>query len=193
MIRILNFNDFNLLKESLRVERIDPSYYEKETVTYLPYSKYIKDSRNAFLKKLVKISEDLEINPLWILHTIFYLSKFDPKKQDKHTGAVGILSFFPEILKDFINSETGKSITPQDVLEMSSVEQLDLLNTFYKNWIELTGLKSPILAGDFAALTFYPGVINKDMEWEFPDYVIEKNSDMFKNFDNSNVSFACAQ
>jgi hypothetical protein len=184
MIRILNFKDFNSLNESIRIEKIDPSYYSNETVTSLPYSKYIKENRNSFLKKLVKISEDLGIKPIWLLHTIFNESRFDPKKADKYTGAVGLLSFFPEVLKNLIHVDTGKIITPNDVLQMSNVDQLDLINGFYKNWIEAMELKSPVNPGDFAALTFYPGVIKKDWKWEFPDYVVQKNSEMFKKFPN---------
>lgn len=184
MIRILNFKDFSRIDESIKVEKIEPSYYENETVTSLPYSKYLKENRNAFLKKLVKMSEDLGVKPIWFLHTIFDLSKFDPKKQDKYTGAVGILSFFPEILKEFVNPETGKNFTANDVSQMSNVDQLDLVNSYYKNWIEAMDLKSPIVPGDFAALTFYPGVIKKDWDWEFPEYVVDRNSEMFKSFPN---------
>jgi len=184
MIRILNFKDFNTLNESIRIEKIDPSYYEKETVTSLPYSKYLKENRNDFLKKITKISEDIGIKPIWLLHTIFDLSKFDPKKQDKHTGAVGLLSFFPEILREFIDSENGKNFTANDVLEMTNVDQLDLVNSYYKTWIESMDLKSPIIPGDFAALTFYPAVIKKDWDWQFPEYVVDRNYEMFKSFPN---------
>jgi hypothetical protein len=184
MTRILNFKDFSRLNESVRVEKIDPAYYKNETVTSLPYSKYLKENRNDFLKKLVKISEELGIKPIWLLHTIFDLSKFDTKKQDKYTGAVGLLSFFPEILREFMDSENGKNFNANEVLQMSNIDQLDLINSYYKNWIESMDLKSPIVPGDFAALTFYPAVIKKDWEWEFPGYVVDRNFEMFKNFPN---------
>lgn len=161
---------------------MDPSFYEKETVSSLPYSKYMVENRNAFLKKLVKISEDLGIQPIWLLHTIFHNSKFDSGKIDRQTGAVGILSFFPEVVKEFIDTETGKNITSNDIIEMSNIDQLDLVHSIYKSWIDNLSLDKPLIAGDFAALTFYPAVIKKDWEWEFPDYIMEKNRDMFNNF-----------
>jgi len=176
-----DFKNFSLF-ESIRIEKMDPSTYEKETVTSLPYVNQIEENRQEFLKKLCKISEDLEIKPEWLLHTIFHESRFDPKYKDQMSHAVGLISFLPSILKIFINDETGKTITPNDVLQMSNVDQLDLVSAFYKMWFEKMKLKSPIIAGDFAALTFYPEVIKKGWSWEFPDYVVDLNIEMFKKF-----------
>lgn len=184
MIHILKFQQFSKINESIRIEKMDPSFYERETVSSLPYSKYIGENRNAFLKKLVKVSDDLDIQPIWLLHTIFHNSKFDPEKIDKQTGAVGLLSFFPEVVKEFIDTETGKNLTSNDILEMSNVDQLDLIHSIYKSWIDNLNLDKPLAPGDFASLTFYPAVIKKDWEWEFPEYIIEKNQDMFSNFPN---------
>ena len=65
---------------------------------------------------------------------------------------------------------------------MSNLQQLNLIKSFYQAWIQKMKLKSPIIPGDFAALTFYPDVIKKDWGWEFPDYVISKNPDLFEGF-----------
>jgi len=176
-----DFKNFSLF-ESVRIEKMDPSTYDKETVTTLPYVNKIEENRQLFLKKLCKISEDLDIKPEWLLHTIFHESRFDPKYKDQMSRAVGLISFLPSILKIFINDETGKIITPNDVLEMNNIDQLDLVAAFYKMWFEKMKLKSPIIAGDFAALTFYPAVIQKDWSWEFPDYVVDLNIEMFKKF-----------
>lgn len=175
-----NFQNF--LNESIRVEKVDPASYQDETVTALPYMNLIEDNRQAFLKKIVRISEDLGINPLWLMHTIFHESRFDPKKKDNMSGAVGLLSFLPTVLNNFIDTESGKTLTSNDVLQMSNLEQLDIIRSFYKTWFERMGLKKPIVGGDFAAITFYPAIIKKDWEWEFPDYVVEKNSQTFKAF-----------
>jgi hypothetical protein len=176
-----DFKNF-FLSESIRIEKMDPSTYEKETVTSLPYVKKIEENREAFLKKLCKISEELEINPIWLLHTIFHESRFDPKYKDQMSHGVGLISFLPIVLKSFIDDQTGKVITPNDVLQMSNVDQLDLVSSFYKTWFEKMKLKKPIVPGDFAAITFYPDVIKKDWEWEFPEYVVNLNIEMFKKF-----------
>ena len=176
-----DFKNFSLF-ETIRIEKMNPSTYEKETVTTLPYVDKIEENRQLFLKKLCKISEELDIKPEWLLHTIFHESRFDPKYRDQMSRAVGLISFLPSILKIFINDETGKTITPNDVLQMSNIDQLDLVSAFYKMWFEKMKLKSPIIAGDFAAITFYPAVIKKDWSWEFPDYVVDLNIEMFNKF-----------
>jgi len=176
-----DFKNFSLF-ETVRIEKMNPSTYEKETVTTLPYVDKIEENRQLFLKKLCKISEELDIKPEWLLHTIFHESRFDPKYRDQMSRAVGLISFLPSILKIFINDETGKTITPNDVLQMSNIDQLDLVSAFYKMWFERMKLKSPIIAGDFAAITFYPAVIKKDWSWEFPDYVVDLNIEMFNKF-----------
>lgn len=176
-----DFKNFSLF-ETVRIEKMNPSTYEKETVTTLPYVNKIEENRQLFLKKLCKISEELDIKPEWLLHTIFHESRFDPKYRDQMSRAVGLISFLPSILKIFINDETGKTITPNDVLQMSNIDQLDLVIAFYKMWFEKMKLKSPIIAGDFAAITFYPAVIKKDWSWEFPDYVVDLNIEMFNKF-----------
>lgn len=176
-----DFKNFNLF-ESIRIEKMEPSTYDNITVTSLPYINQIDDNRQLFIKKLCKISEELEINPEWLLHTIFHESRFDPKYKDQMSHAVGLISFLPRILKTYINDKTGKIITSNDVLEMNNIDQLDLVKSFYKIWFEKMKLKDPIIAGDFAALTFYPAVINKDWDWKFPDYVVNLNKEMFKKF-----------
>ena len=174
-----DFKSF-ILFESVKVEKLDPSSYEQETVTQLPYTSYIEDNRNEFLKKLIRVSKDLKIDPLWLLHTIFHESRFDSKCKDNISGAVGLIAFLPSTLKSFINAETGKSYTPNDVLEMSNVDQLDLIRAFYKSWISEMNLKGELSPGDFASITFYPETIRKDWKWEFPKYVVDKNTETFK-------------
>lgn len=176
-----DFRSFSLL-EGIKVEKIDPVSYERETVTDLPYSGKIEDNRDEFLKKLISISEDLGIKPQWLLHTIFHESRFDPKYRDNHSGAVGLISFMPSVLSKFINPETGKNYSPNDILEMSNVDQLDVIRAFYKSWIEEMNIDSNMSSGDFAALTFYPEVIRKDWKWEFPEYFVDKNIETFKMF-----------
>jgi len=82
MNHIQKFQDFKRLSESIRVQKMEPDSYMEQTVVALPYSEHIKENRQEFLKKLVTISKDLGIDPVWLLHTIFHESDFDPKKTD---------------------------------------------------------------------------------------------------------------
>jgi hypothetical protein len=182
-----DFKNFSLF-ENIKVEKMDPSSYKMETVTKLPYTNFIKENRNSFLKKIIKISEEIGIKPQWLLHNIFHESRFDPKYQDNVSGAVGLLSFMPSVLKSFINPDTGKYYSPNDVLQMSNLDQLDLVRSFYKSWISEMNLKGEISPGDFASLTFYPEAIRKDWKWEFPAYVVDKNIETFKKFPSGGKS-----
>jgi len=182
MLRHLkDFKNF-FLYENIEVDKIDPASYKSVTVTELPYVNLIGDNRNKFLKKIIRISEDLKIKPEWLLHTIFHESRFDPKFKDQMSGQVGLISFMPSVLKIFINPETGKNYTPNEVLEMSNIDQLDIVKAFYKMWFSEMNLKNEISPGDFASITFYPEAIMKDWKWEFPEYVIDKNIETFKMF-----------
>ena len=188
MLRHLkDFKSFYLL-ESNKIEKMDPSSYKMETVTELPYTNLIEENRNSFLKKLIKISEELGIKPQWLLHTIFHESRFDPKYKDPVSGQVGLLSFMPSLLKTFINPDSGKYYTPNDVIQMSNVDQLDLVRAFYKSWLSEMNLKGEMSPGDFASLTFYPETIRKDWKWEFPEYVVDKNMETFKKFPSGGKS-----
>jgi hypothetical protein len=182
MIHLKNFKRFLIINEGVSVEKIPFVSYENETVLALPYSNLIEDNRTSFFKKLIRICKDLDIEPLWLLHVIFNESKFDTRKNNKITRGVGLISFLPSVISNFIDLDTGRNYTVNDILQMSNTQQLDLIKAFYESWFQKMKLKSPIIPGDFAALTFYPDVIKKDWDWEFPKYVIDKNPDLFKSF-----------
>jgi hypothetical protein len=181
MKHLKNFDSFRLF-ETIKIDRIEPSSFETQTVTSMPYTSLIRENRYSFLKKLIVISKNLGVNPLWLMHIIFHESEFDSKKYDKKTASVGLLSFSPEVVKTFIDPQTGKNLTKNDVLNMSNLDQLDLVNSFYKASFQKYGIKSPISSGDFAALTFYPFVIGKKDSWEFPEIVVQTNKPMFDEF-----------
>lgn len=183
MIHIKTFKIFTETNESVRVEKMDFVSYDDITVTELPYINHIKDNRNPFLKKITALSRNLGINPLWLMHTIYKESGFDTKIMNNVSGTCGLLSFSPGFLKILINEETGKSLTPNDVINMDSLEQLDIIETYYRTWIDKLKIKSPVSVGDFASMTFYPGVVNKKNDWEFPEYVTEKNKELFDELD----------
>lgn len=180
MIYLKSYYNFFNIEESISVEKIDDPSYESETVLSLPYSNLIEENRESFFKKLVRISKDLGIKPIWLLHTIFNESKFDPRNYNKKTKGVGLLSFLPQVIDNFIDLETGKNYSPNQILQMDNLDQLDIIKSFYGSWFQKMNLEDPIICGDFSSVTFYPGLIKKDWNWEFPKYVIEKNQDLFK-------------
>ena len=187
MLRHLeSFENFGFINENIEIQKVDPITYENITVTSLPYRSLLKENRIEFQKKLVAIGKDLGIKPIWLMHTMFHESRLDPKKADKVTKAAGLLSFLPQVYRNFVD-ESGKNLTQKEILNMSHVEQLDLVYSFYKTWIEAMGLGDELLVGDFGAITFYPAIIKKNGTWKFPEDVIEINKDMFEEFGEDGV------
>ena len=119
----------------------------------------------VIFRKIRNELEQIGIKPQWLLHTIFHESRFDPKYKDPVSAQVGLFSFMPSLLKTFINPDSGKYYTPNDFIQMSNVDQLDLVRAFYKSWLSEMNLKGEMSPGDFASLTFYPETIRKDWKW----------------------------
>ena len=177
MNHLKSFNSY-FINESVDIEKMEFEAYDNITVTKMPYASYIEDNRTPFLKKITAIAKDLGINPIWLMHTINFYSEFDPRKTDNIAGTVGLITFGPDVAKLLINQDTGKTLITNDIYNMDNIAQLDLVKTYYQMWFNKLKIKSP-KAGDFAAVTFYPAVINKKEDWVFPDYVINRNIDLF--------------
>ena len=178
--KIKSFTDF--VNEAVSVDKIDLPSYEESTVEYMPYSSEIKENTIPFQKKLVSICKSLEINPKWLMVMIHDLSKFNAKQRDGVTKATGLIKFFPWSVNSFLDTNTGNYIKVKDIATMSNLDQLDLINAYYESWIDKLDIKKPLSPGDFAAITFYPSVIKKDWEWNFPDEVTRVNNEFFARF-----------
>jgi hypothetical protein len=178
--RIKSFVDF--INESVSINKIELPSYEDVTVEYLPYSSEIKDNSISFQKKLVSIGKSLGINPKWLMVMLHDLSGFNHKKRESGTKATGLLNFFPWSIASFLDSKTGNFVKTKDILSMTNIDQLDLINAYYESWIDKLEIEKPLSPGDFAAITFYPAVIKKDWEWNFPDEVTRANNEFFSRF-----------
>jgi len=177
------YNEYKSISESIKIEKVDYQEYENETVTSLPYKDLVPENRIPFYKKIIYISEDLGISPLWLLHTIFANSRMDHKMTNDISGQIGLLGFNPEILTTFIESDTGKPVTYKYVLQMDNLDQLDVVHAFYKSWKDKLNLNN-LKAGDFAAITFYPPMINKKDSYKLPEYLTAPNKNFFSKFNN---------
>lgn len=175
--RIKSFGDF--IKESIGVEHIPSSSYEKTTVERLPYSSKIAENRIIFQKKLVQISKNLGINPKWLMVLIKDLSNFNSKFFDENTRSAGLIKFFPGSLNSFIDTNTGKNIRTKDLPSTNNTDQLDLIYAYFKAWFDKLGIEDPVSPGDFISLIFYPPIINKDWKSVFPDSVVRANNEFF--------------
>ena len=146
----------------------------------------VGDDRD-FLRAIAEMSNRRNMDPSLLLGAIASESSFDPTAVNKTTGAAGIFQLKPEIAK-----ELGTST--DEILEMSRVEQLKLMDKFFDK-IKLPDnatagqLKTSIVLPNYAMESDSYELMTKfskfsDGQRGFPD-VYERN----KNLDTNNDGF----
>lgn len=148
-----------------------------ETKTLI-FEDKIPANKEAFKEKVIKIANDLKIDPNWLMMVFWKESKFDHKIQNKDTRATGLIQIRPETAK-------GLGTTVDALKSMSNVEQLDYVYKYYypyRNYITK--------AEDLYLITFYPnadkkhaGTLSKPDDWVFPNhvYLVNKGVDVNKD------------
>ena len=120
----------------------------------IAFEEYVKENKEEFINKVIKISGELGIDPNWLMFVMWFESKLNPQAVNPISGATGLIQFMPN---------TARSLgTTTDVLRhMSNVQQLDYVLAYLrpykgrmKRWI------------DVYLAVFYPKAIGK------PDFVI---------------------
>lgn len=115
----------------------------------------IKGDVNAFLNKLISISNKLNVNPNWLLVTMWKESTLQAKALNEGTNAVGLIQFMPSTLKQW-------NLTWQQVYNMTALQQLDLVYKYflpYKKYIK----NYP----DLYLAAFLPLAFTKSDTWPF--------------------------
>jgi hypothetical protein len=113
-----------------------------------------QSERKAFTDKVRKISNDLEINPNWLMGVMYFESArtFSPSIQNSVTGATGLIQFMPSTAK-------GLGTTIDELRKMSAVKQLDYVYKYYnQSWIRPKLLKYV----DLYLATLFPVALGKD-------------------------------
>lgn len=177
MRHIYNFNQFELLNEGIEVEKIGQENFSNETVPSLPFSSVIKDDKEKFLKKLTYISKQLGVKPEWFMLVIQQESGFNPQAVNSNGGATGLIQFMPRTIKEY--EIDGKSLSTDDLMKMSALDQLDIVYSYYKQGMKIAGLQKIEKPGDFFAITFWPALVKLPDTYVFPDYVVEANKGLF--------------
>ncbi len=147
----------------------------------LIYENYIQDNKAAFIKKLLQISQNLGIDPNWLMIVMYSESAFLPHISNPKNCVgttkfccVGLIQFCPP-------SQKALGISREQLQKMSNLEQLDLVESYYK-------LNGKIIFKDYTDLylyTFYPKALLE--KWSdtktFPQSVVAANPifDMDKN------------
>lgn len=117
----------------------------------LSYEGYVTENKEAFLAKVSQYSQDLEINPNWLM-TVMYSESGLNHRIVNSIGCGGLIQFCPPTPSSF-----GTSV--QALISMTNVEQLDYVYKYFK-YYKNTGIK---FRGAFELYltTFYPFAVGK--------------------------------
>jgi hypothetical protein len=125
----------------------------------LLYEDYIGDNADAFKAKVVKIADNLGIDPNWLMLIMKNESNIDPQAVNKKSGASGLIQFMPSTIAAY-------NVPIAAFRAMSNVDQLDYVEKFFQGWKNLPFEDS---AFDTYLTVFYAKAIGQ------PDsYVIAK-------------------
>lgn len=123
----------------------------------IAFEEYIKENKKQFIDKVIKIANDLNINPNWLMFVMWFESKLNPKAVNPISKATGLLQFMP-------TTAWALGTTTDSLLSMNNVQQLDYVLAYLrpykgkmKKWI------------DVYLAVFYPAAIGN------PDYVITRD------------------
>lgn len=139
-----------------------------------------------FMKRVVEISNDLQIDPDDLMAVMAWESRFNPYAQNA-SGACGLIQF-TQISLDQINNDNGTNYSKEDLKTMDAMEQLELVYLHYK---PKTGLMHDI--GDVYLVTFAPNYVND--EYNDDDTIVyssEKNRTEYnanKDLDKENKGY----
>lgn len=130
---------------------------------------------NGFSEKLEKVSEDLGCNPNDLLGIFYSECGLKPNQASSAGSAVGLIQFMPNTCNEL-------GYTRQQVLNMSPVDQLDLVEKFYKkyNYYDV-----PLTAENMYAITFLPGRANKEVLTRSGENYYKWNSGLDLNKDGA--------
>lgn len=87
------------------------------------YENYVTENRYAFVEKVIKISQNLGVNPNWLMSIMKSESGLNHRIVNS-IGCVGLIQFCG-------NTPAGLGTSAQALVSMSNVEQLDYVEKFY--------------------------------------------------------------
>lgn len=110
---------------------------------------------SGFAAKCEQIAEKLNCNPNDLLCIMYNESGINPKL---NSGACGLICFMPSVVESM-------GLTQSQVVNMSGVEQLDLVYTCFKSSKAIAGISdsTKLDAGTLYALCFLPAYANREI------------------------------
>lgn len=119
----------------------------QDIISAYPQSAYIAQD-------IVRVSNNLDIDPSWLANVIKSESNFDYQIQNKDTLATGLIQFIPSTAR-------GLGTTTQELLNMTPSEQMNYVEKYLKTYKKyLKDQNSVVLA------VFYPAALVHNDDWD---------------------------
>jgi len=132
-------------------------------VASLPFIFKYKGDQEAFGKKVISISEKLDILPESLMIVMNNESGVNPQAKNPTSTATGLIQFMEATAK-------GMGTTTQALYTMDGVSQLDYV---YK-YLDVYKSKMNDTADVYLAV-FYPQALFEKGEWQFPLWAVKAN------------------
>lgn len=115
--------------------------------------------RAAFIAKVISVSENLGINPNWLMAIMHFESAgtFSPSITNS-LGYTGLIQFGTA-------AATSLGTTTAALRSMTAVKQLDYVEKYYKMWFRSLKITSPDSFVDTYLITFFPAAVNKGLDF----------------------------
>ena len=129
----------------------------------LIFENQIPNNKPAFIVKVKQVSNDLDIDPNWLMAVMYIESRLNPSAFNVSSKAAGLIQWLPSTLIDY-------GITTSTILSMGNLQQLDYVYRYllpYRN--RMTSYIDVYLA------VFYPAAIGKDDDYALPQNTYHGN------------------
>ena len=148
--------------------------YDAKTLYQKWSKKRISDKAElseAFCQKVIDIGGRTHCNADDIMAILFHESRFNPQALNS-LGYAGLMQFGKAARRGFNVPGSTDAQRKQNLLNMSSMEQLDYVEKYINYWRKTLhyGANEQITLGDLAAITLFPRNARQDI-------VLNKNSD----------------
>lgn len=119
------------------------------------------------IKKVIEVSSRLNINPNWLLAVMYFESgrTFNPSVTNT-IGSVGLIQFTRDKKGVEYKTINGVKYLLSDIKKMSFIQQMDLVELYYKDVKKFTG-KIPKSFIETYLVTFFPNALGKSNDYIF--------------------------
>jgi hypothetical protein len=130
----------------------------------------VTENQAAFGSRVQEIARGIGVPADWLMQIMYTESRFNPKAQNRVTGAVGLIQFMPATARNVLKLE------PEQILAMNNLQQLDLVERFYRIYTDGGGRFRQF--SDLYMWAFRPVVLYKKQpdSTVLPDEVIRQNA-----------------